>query len=312
MTAVIAEDRGAVVGEMTLDMTPAPDLWAELSATIDRAGGDPNRLWVDDSKAILRGGKGRDRLEATCLALLEAVGCAQTRNCAGLLAAVGAGTLESTELGRWIDCSESGATWPRARHHVHESTRLARQSLEPTGCSWRIIAVRSVVIGPRRFNELLAGAGSKAKVHFAAFRELVHLAWELAGDGMPTHLESDKHGGRHYYLEPLIEAFPDTWIDRGVEGPELSRYSLRAPGRRMMVSLSPRADGANGLVALASIVSKMVREVWMDCFNAHWARRIEGLRPTAGYPVDAARFRREIEALAESEGLEPDSWWRKK
>ena len=39
----------------------------------------------------------------------------------------------------------------------------------------------------------------------------------------------------------------------------------------------PRADQGDGLVALASIVSKTVRELWMDVFNAYWCRRIPGL-----------------------------------
>ena len=49
----------------------------------------------------------------------------------------------------------------------------------------------------------------------------------------------------------------------------------------------PRADQCDGLVALASIVSKTVRELWMDVFNEYWRGRIPGLRPTAGYPSDA-------------------------
>ncbi len=60
----------------------------------------------------------------------------------------------------------------------------------------------------------------------------------------------------------------------------------------------PRADAGDGLVALASIVSKTVRELWMDIFNAYWQARVPGLRPTAGYHVDAIRFRRDIEAAA--------------
>ena len=40
-------------------------------------------------------------------------------------------------------------------------------------------------------------------------------------------MTGDKHGGRHYYFEPLSQAFPDAWIDRGLEGPELSRYTIR-------------------------------------------------------------------------------------
>jgi hypothetical protein len=63
-------------------------------------------------------------------------------------------------------------------------------------------------------------------------------------------------------------------------------------------------------VALASVVSKTLREHWMDSFNAHWAARVPGLKPTAGYPVDAARFRSVIEPLCLERGLELDLWWR--
>jgi hypothetical protein len=244
--------------------------------------------------------------------VIDAAGCDPPRDPAGLLRALGAGSLETVELGRWLDSYGTGVRWLWAQPLQSLASRAARKHLEPAGHSWRIVAVRTVVLGPARFNLLLAKLESKARVHFSVFEELLRFAWELAGDGLATHLECDKHGGRHYYLEPLIEALPDTWIGRGVEGPELSRYSVRDEGRTMTLSLSPRADGSNGLVALASMVSKTVREVWMDHFNAFWARRLDGLRPTAGYPVDAARFRREIEELAGSLGLDPSLWWRRK
>ena len=279
---------------------------------MDRAGGDPGRFWVDDSKAILRNGRGRDRLEATCLALLHAVGRELPSDPESLLAAVGAGTSGESELGRWRDPSGQRLVWPEESLLASLPARLSCGPLEPADRSWRIVAVRSVVLGPERFNGRLDRLESKARVHFTAFRELLQLAWDMAGDGRPTAVSSDKHGGRHYYLEPLIEAFPDIWITRGPEGPDLSRYTLRAPGRTLGLSLTPRADGANGLVALASIVSKTVREVWMDVFNAFWTSRVAGLRPTAGYPVDAARFRRSIEPLARAQGLDPDLWWRRK
>src|SRR5262245_52554061 len=65
MTAVVAEGP---------DDGRAPDVWADLPATVARAGDPSDRLWVDDSKAVLRAGLGRDRLETTCLAALAAVG----------------------------------------------------------------------------------------------------------------------------------------------------------------------------------------------------------------------------------------------
>jgi hypothetical protein len=312
MTAVVAEDRERQPAEAVGGPPPAPDLWSDLAATIDRAGGDSRRLWVDDSKAILRGGKGRDRLEAGCLAVLDALGVAPTRRIEDLIGSLGSGTLEEAELSRWIEPGVGNLACPWCRAAFDASSGSVRNALVPAGKSWRIVAVRTIVVGPERFNSVLSRSGSKAKVHFAAFRELLHVAWGLSVDGQPTHLEGDKHGGRHFYLEPLVEALPDSWIDRGPEGPALSRYVVRAPGRTMTVSLSPRADGSNGLVALASIVSKVVRELWMDQFNAFWTRRIEGLRPTAGYPVDAARFRAAIEPLARAQGLGPELWWRQR
>ncbi len=312
MTAVIAESRSAVEEGRDQRECPTPDLWRDLAATVVRGGGDAGRLWVDDSKVVLRGGHGRQRLEATCLALLDAVGCKLPGDQAELLDALGAGTPEAAELDRWRDCLGAAVSWPAAGLLQDLGNRLACKPLEPAAGDWRITAVRSVVLGPERFNGRLETLGSKASVHFTAFRELLRHVWDLAADGTPTAVQGDKHGGRHYYLEPLVKAFPETWIDRGVEGPALSQYQIRDRRRSLSLSLSPRADAANGLVALASIVSKTVREVWMDVFNAYWTVRVQGLLPTAGYPVDAARFRRAIEPIALARGLDPDLWWRRK
>jgi hypothetical protein len=283
-----------------------PDVWGDLAATVARAGGDAGRLWVDDSKAIYRAGRGRDRLEAASLAALAASGRGVPRTVGGLLAALAAGTLAEAELEPWLDAG--GRDWPFPATEGLIERMPGRHPL--AGAPWRIVDVRSVVVGPARFNADLARADSKARVHFAAFARLLAALWDRAGDDGATHVCSDKHGGRHFYLEPLVEAFPDAWIDRGPEGPALSRYTLRGAGRRLDLSLVPRADAGDGLVALASIVSKTVRELWMDVFNAHWTSRIPGLRPTAGYPTDAARFRAAIEPDCRARGLEPCLWWR--
>src|SRR3954447_11610765 len=282
-----------------------PDVWGDLSATVARAGDASGRLWVDDSKAILRLPSGRLRLESTCRSLLVAAGAGgpgggadvPLDTLADLLAAVGAGTLEDAELTHWLEPGEAPPLpGPSPDGRAFE------------GAAWRITAVHSVVVGPSRFNSGLDAGGSKAKVHFSAFAHLLGALWERAGDGLLTRVRGDKHGGRHFYYDPLLGAFPDVWIDRGPEGPALSRYTLRGPGRRLELSLLPRADASDGLVALASIVSKAVRERWMDRFNAHWAARIPGLRPTAGYPLDARRFRESIEPDCRARGLDPRPW----
>lgn len=289
MTAVVVESP---------DHRP-PDLWADLAATVCRAGEDPDRLWVDDSKAIYKPGHGRDRLEETCQALLTAARGSVPETFGALLHALGAGTLADAELTPWLEAGDVALNW------------LDTESRPFAGAPWQIVAVRAEVVGPARFNAGLAG-GSKATVHFAAFARLLRFVWELSGDGVPTHVRGDKHGGRHFYYGPLADAIPDAWIDRGAEGPELSAYTIRAPGRCLSLSLQPRADAEDGLVALASIVSKTVRERWMEVFNAHWRARIPDLKPTAGYPLDARRFRKAIEGRCLKRGLAEHLWWRAK
>lgn len=298
MTAVIAEGPDE----------RAPDLWKDLKATVARANGLPGRLWVDDSKAVLCGGKGRDRLEAACMATLAAAGAEMPRSLGALLGTLVAGTLADVELSHWLESDDCPIPSAETLELLERTEALSAL----VGAPWRIVAVRTVVVGPAMFNAGLDETGSKAKVHFAAFARLLTGIWERAADGMTTSVCGDKHGGRHFYLEPLLDVFPDVWIDRGIEGPELSRYTVRGLGRRLELSLRPRADANDGLVALASIVSKTVREFWMDVFNAHWTARIPELRPTAGYPNDSARFREAIEAQCLARGLHPSVWWRVK
>lgn len=298
MTAVIAEGP---------DASP-PDLWGDLAATVARAGGAPDRLWIDDSKAILKGGRGRERLEAACLATLAATGRELPRSFGDLLTSIDAGTLADVELALWLD-EDDDLPWPRPESR----SLLDRCSENPlAGVPWRIVAVQTVVVGPARFNVGLERSRSKATVHFAAFAHLLRSLWERAGDGTPTSVRSDKHGGRHFYMEPLQTVFDDVWVDRGPEGPTLSQYTVKCPGRLLELSLVPRADADDGLVALASIVSKTVRESWMDAFNAYWRSRYPDLRPTAGYPNDAHRFRQAIEPDCLARGLLPALWWRAK
>lgn len=278
------------------------DLWNDLGATVARAGGDADKLWVDDSKAIYKAGSGRDRLETTCLAAAAELseGVAPT-TLGALLAAFDAGDLDAVELLPWLDAGDPVLP-----------VRIPPHPRPFLGASWRIETIRSVVVGPTRFNQGLERHASKAKVHFESFTSLLLDVWKGSAEGQVTHVRGDKHGGRHFYYEPLLNIFPEAWIDRGPEGPELSSYTIRQAERRLELSLAPRADAVDGLVALASVVSKAIREYWMDAFNGHWAARIPGLKPTAGYPMDARRFRSEIEPHCQQRGLEPSFYWRLK
>ncbi len=310
MTAVTAEGPGE----------KRPDLWADRTSTLARAGGSPDRLWVDDSKKVYAAGKGLDRLESAVRALVEATGGVPPSSSSNWFSVLGAGSLPEVELHLW---QESPATDQNGCHGSYSTSAPSGQSITSRlppmpperpfdGSDWRIHSVRSIVVGPERFNTLLESGAKKSAAHFEIFRQLLTHVWTDGADVESISVRCDKHGGRHFYFDPLGRAFPDLWIDRGEEGPDLSRYVLRQKGRHLELSLLPRADADDGLVALASMVSKFLRECWMTTFNAHWLARIPDLKPTAGYPVDAKRFREAIEPHCEARGLALRQWWRMK
>ena len=58
------------------------------------------------------------------------------------------------------------------------------------------------------------------------------------------------------------------------------------------------------------MLAKYLRERMMESFNAFWQSYFPEIRPTAGYPMDAKRFRAEIESKAIELGLPLEQWWR--
>ncbi len=62
--------------------------------------------------------------------------------------------------------------------------------------------------------------------------------------------------------------------------------------------------------ALASMTAKYLRERLMAGVNRYWQSHIADLQPTAGYPLDAKRFRSQIESTAAKLGHAVEQWWR--
>ena len=58
------------------------------------------------------------------------------------------------------------------------------------------------------------------------------------------------------------------------------------------------------------MTAKYLRELSMRAFNAYWASHVPNLKPTAGYPVDARRFKREIAVAQKSLEIDDCLLWR--
>ena len=106
----------------------------------------------------------------------------------------------------------------------------------------------------------------------------------------------DRLGGRTHYRDALMTAMPGCALKIVEESETRSAYALTGSARILEVEFATGGDRRRFPVALASVYSKYLRELYMRALNAYWSSRIPGLRPTAGYYVDARRWLGEVTA----------------
>ena len=174
----------------------------------------------------------------------------------------------------------------------------------------RLIALCSRAVFPAEFNDTVEQCGSKGLALSRWTLDLAARAIAPLGEGR-IDVVCDKHGGRNRYVPLLMEAFPDVLVENHGEGRQQSVYCFGPSPRRVRFCF--QAKGESHLpTALASMASKYLRELAMHAFCGYWAQHVPGLRPTAGYPADAPRFKRDIESAQKVLGVEDRILWRKK
>jgi ribonuclease HII len=174
---------------------------------------------------------------------------------------------------------------------------------------WLIDLVSRPVF-PRQFNELLDRHESKGSALSNITLELIREVMEPL-EGGPISVICDKHGGRDHYSQLLSEFFPDYLIEVHGENRLQSVYRFGPAGHRVEVRFSAKAE-CYLPVALASMASKYLRELAMRAFNEYWCDRVADLEPTAGYPLDAKRFKDCIAPTQRELGIDDNIIWRTK
>ena len=170
-------------------------------------------------------------------------------------------------------------------------------------------AFRRLLVNPvceREFNAGCRRFDGKAGLLFHETMRLVRAALEEWPEE-PAVVICDKHGGRNRYSGLLMAEFAPTRILTERESRGASSYRLDLAGRPVRISFLKQADGSDPLAALASMTAKYLRELFMEAFNAYFAARQKGLRPTAGYTTDGRRFLTDIESLRSELGIERES-----
>lgn len=149
-----------------------------------------------------------------------------------------------------------------------------------------IVKVR--VICPESFNAE-AAAVKKQMVVFRIFCDFIrHFAEKFRSE--PLLFNCGKLSGTKFYASGL-RRFLGVEFEPIKENRSESAY--KSPDGRITVRFLLDAEDKSKAAALASIVAKYVRELYMADFNRRWAAP-HNIRPTAGYGLDADRFIREL------------------
>lgn len=276
------------------DWTPETP-WEKLSAACAREWRkrDP-RLCVADSKIVYTGG-GMPALEKTLSAFAAEVTGAPGASAFSVSGAHPCYSGMPTALPRG-----SG----REDLHAALSENGAGAALLETGCLFEPEMNRRFATGANKNQILLMETGARLSGLAEAFPETPILA------------VVDKQGGRNEYLPFLTELFPGAWIETLTAGAAKSVYRIRREHGPVEVRFAAKADRDSFATALASMAAKYTREQAMAALNTWFCARVPGLKETAGYPLDAKRWRADVTKFsntgtaANADDLMPDTVWR--
>lgn len=274
-----------------------------------------SHLPLGDSKQLYQSGSGIGSLETGLLAMLCQSGPEQQaasdvesipENFCKLLRQVGDPLCFATDTAK--------APWYENLEHIPvpvaangtEILRLGQRAVKHLeACGIRFVGLTSRVVPEAEFNDLVEQLNSKGLV---LSRLTLGLVSQIISDcRLPAEIFCDRQGGRKNYLPVLADTFPDYWFQEMRVSAE--RCSYRNTDPAIDIHFSVGGDSFPP-TALASMLAKYLRERIMESFNSYWLKHVPGLKPTAGYPQDAKRFRTDVAEAVERSRLAEHTWWR--
>ena len=267
----------------------------------------PKRVAIADSKLLYRPGEGIGLLERGVLSALRATGV-RAHRWRDLWEVLDPRAGRHLDTLPWYIGFDGPAPCKLAADDLYLAGSSLQQGLGQAGVT--CYKIRSRAVFPQELNEACERYGSKGEALSQLTLELVEdVISKLDDEQIVVHC--DKHGGRNRYAPVLQQRFPDYLIEIRKESRAESIYSCGPRNRRCQFHFA--ANGESCLPsALASMVSKYLRELALQAFNHFWRCHLPELRPTAGYPGDSWRFKAEIETVQRALGIDDHILWRRR
>ncbi|MEM6472954.1 MAG: hypothetical protein AAF802_25565 [Planctomycetota bacterium] len=253
-------------------------------------------VWVGDSKAIFKPASSkRPKLteEPSPYAALELA------TSAGLLW-IRSNSSETVDVGELIDAQDiadlNRCRWLRKL----PSTRLNLACAGDIATAWssgspELIGLKARVITASRFNAICDKGWNKSDLLSSVTLQLIREQLKtLPAPQTPVQVRCDRHGGRRYYSGPIQSVFPETLAEVISEGSHESIYEVDCQPTPFEIRFTVKGDRF-APVSYSSMVAKFLREKSMEQFNLFFAKEsANSVKPTAGYPQDAARYLKEM------------------
>jgi len=278
-----------------------------VSTRREASGKSPACVAIADSKALYQPGAGLRHLERGLWAAWALLGCRPT-SWSGIRCLLAPDAGDAMESIPWYNGCDRTVPVDADPDELDSLAGAVREAFDAAGVGLLTMQTRAVF--PNRFNELLEEHGSKGAALSHLTLDLVAELMQPIGDGSIT-VVCDKHGGRNRYAGLLAEHFPDALMEIYDEGARRSVYRFGPARRRVEIRFERKAE-THLPVALASMASKYFRELAMKSLNRFWCERVPGLKPTAGYPQDAKRFKEDIAAVQDELEIKDRILWRNK
>ena len=296
----------ATVWEVPSDLLKR-DLFPLLQQAVTNSAPEEldERIWIGDSKQLYKPGGGLLHLERGVLATLTAATSVTPRSWQELLLAVDPRGVSDARRLPWYEHFDERVPIDVTNSETSQAADRFRAGLENKGI--RLCKVRSAVVCADRFNDLLIDCGNKSSALSQVTLDLV--VEIMVGLNGPILVRCDKHGGRNRYGPLLQQRFPDSLVLVRREARDESRYETGPAGSGIEFRFTAKGD-RHLPSALASMYSKYIREVAMRGFNSFWCDHLHELKPTAGYPTDARRFKKDITKVQSRLGIRDEILWR--
>ncbi len=271
------------------------NLWETLRASCAAAperGG--RRLPVADSKKLYRSRGGLAPLERTALVMLAGAGH-RPGSWRELLDLVAPQATQNLDRCPWYAGTDVGL--PLSEGVGDTGTRANAVRRDWTKHEVEFVGVFSEPLLAEQYNRLVKSTRNKAVVLLGLVLRVLDRVLRSAAAQERVRLCVDHLGGRVHYREPLSMALPGYDLQILEESPDRSAYRLIRSPRVCEIEFVTGGDARRFPVALASIYSKYLRELYMHVFNAFWCGKMSGLRSTAGYYTDARRWLKDAAPL---------------